>query len=70
MGHVGSSPAWDRTPDVGTLGKLGSAMPARASGREELLFALMVASWGWSLKGEMGVSNICLKDFGVPCSLL
>lgn len=69
MGYTGSSLAWDRTPDVGILGKLGSAIPAQASGREGLLFALMAASWSWSLKGEMGVSNICLRDFCVPCSL-
>jgi hypothetical protein len=70
MEHVGSGPVWDRTPDVGILGKLGSAIPARASGREELFFAPLLASWSWSLKGEMEVSSICLRDFCVLCCLL
>lgn len=61
MGHVGSGPAWDRTPDVGILGKLGSAIPAKAYGREELLFALVVVSWSWSPKAEMEVSNTRLS---------
>lgn len=59
MGHIGSAPAWDRTPDVGILGKLGSAIPAKASGRKELFFAPV--SWSWSLMGEMEVSNTRLS---------